>query len=31
MDSGKSIITAVIIVILGCVEAFLLLAGQTHG
>ncbi len=31
MESGRTVITAVIIVVLAIVEAYLLLAGQTHG
>ncbi len=31
MESGRTVITAVVIVILAVVEAYLLLAGQTGG
>lgn len=31
MESGRTVITAVIIVILAIAEAYLLLAGQTTG
>ena len=31
MESGRTVITAVIIVIIAIAEAMLLMSGQTHG
>ena len=31
MESGRTVITAVLILVIAIAEAYLLLAGQTHG